>query len=163
MTKKRKSVKKSGQKPGLAAKRKLHWGRIAKRGLLVSAMLAIFAVAVAAYSHNKQQEYDLTVIGNGTPTVVQVHDPNCQFCRRLKSNLNSVQADFMPEVQFKTANIASAKGRKFASQHNVPHVTLLFFNKRGKRVHIQQGVTAPDKIRTLLQSLVQGRRITKTG
>lgn len=161
MAKKRKSGKALGQKHRQATTRKLHWGRMAQRGLFVSAIVAIIGVSVAVFSHQKQQQYDLSVIGNGTPTVVQIHDPNCQLCRQLQSNLSSVQSDFVPEIQFKIANIASVKGREFARQQNVQHVTLLFFNKSGKREYVQQGVTAPDEIRTLLERLVKRRKIKR--
>jgi len=161
MAKKRKSGKASGHKQGHPVKRKLSWKRVLRRTLFVSVIFAILAAAITVFSQQKQQEYDLSVIGNGTPTVVQIHDPNCPLCRQLKNNVDSVLPDFASAVQFKTANIASKKGRQFALQHNVPHVTLLFFNKRGKRVHIEQGVTAPDRIRDLLQGLAEGKNVAR--
>ena len=133
-------------------KKKMNWRRFIERSLFATAFLAMVGVAMAAYHSNKQIEYDLSVIGNGTPTVVQIHDPSCQLCRRLNSNLNSVKGDFKPDIQFKTANLASEQGRRFAQQHKVEHVTLMFFNKRGQRVNTIQGVTPADDIRVALNT-----------
>lgn len=115
-------------------------------------------VAMAAYHNNKQIEYDLSVIGNGTATVVQVHDPSCQLCRRLNRNLNRVKDDFKADIQFKIANLASDEGRQFAQRHRVEHVTLMFFNKRGQRVNTLQGVTPAEDIRAALDTFSKLRK-----
>jgi len=119
------------------------------------AFFGILAVAFTAYSHSNQKKYDTSVIGNGVATVVQIHDANCQLCRQLKSNLDSVKGDFKGKVQFKIANIKSYKGKRFAAQHKVGHVTLLFFNKRGRLVNTLRGVSQKKVIRTALESLVK--------
>ena len=138
-------------------KKRTNWRRFIERSLFATAILAMVGVAMAAYHNNKQIEYDLSVIGNGTPTVVQIHDPSCQLCRRLNSNLNSVKGDFKADIQFKTANLASDEGRRFAQRHKVEHVTLMFFSKRGKRVNTIQGVTPADDIRVALNTFSQSR------
>ncbi|WP_415906815.1 thioredoxin domain-containing protein [Neptuniibacter sp. QD72_48] len=161
MAKKRKSGKTSTQKKMNPVKRKLNWKRVIRRGLFVSTIFGILAIAITVFSQQKQLEYDLSVIGNGKPTVVQIHDPNCSLCRQLKNNVHSVLPDFASTVQFKTANIASKKGREFALQHNVPHVSLLFFSRSGKRVHFEQGVASPERIRDLLQGLAKGKNISR--
>ncbi|MGS2717796.1 thioredoxin family protein [Eionea flava] len=107
-------------------------------------------------SFNKVQ-YDLSVVGNGTPTVVQVHDQNCRLCRQLKSNLDSVKTGFKDKIQFKTANILSKKGANFAQQYQVPHVTLLFFDKQGRRTNTLQGVSSKEDIRVALEQLERQR------
>lgn len=140
-----------------ATKKPFHWQRWLKKGLIGSAFLVLIGATITVYSNMKQVEYDLSVVGNGTATVVQIHDPNCQLCRRLKNNLDSVKGDFKNNIQFKTANIANAKGRGFANKYNVPHVTLLFFNKKGDRVNTLQGVTPKEDIRKALEQLSRSR------
>lgn len=132
-------------------KKKVRWSRWLPKAAFISVLLGILAVAIHFFSDHKQQEYDLSVIGNGTPTVVQVHDPNCQLCQRLKRNLDSVKGDFSEDIQFRTTNIASAEGQRFANRYGVPHVTLLFFNKQGRRVHTVEGVTPAEELRDILQ------------
>ena len=154
-SKKSKTTNRANQKA--PRKKRQNWRRFIERSLFATAILAMVGVAMAAYHNNKQIEYDLSVIGNGTPTVVQIHDPSCQLCRRLSKNLDSVKGDFKPDIQFKTANIATDSGRRFAQRHKVEHVTLMFFDKRGQRVNTIQGVTPPDNIRAALDTFSQSR------
>lgn len=132
-------------------KKQIKWSRLLQRTAFVSVLLAILGFAIHFYSRHQQAEYDLSVIGNGTLTVVQVHDPNCQLCQRLKRNLDSVKGEFAEDIQFRTTNIASAEGQRFASRYGVPHVTLLFFNKQGRHVHTIEGVTPAEQLREVLQ------------
>ena len=132
-------------------KKKIKWSRLLQRGAFAFALLAILAVAIHFFSSHKQQEYDLSVIGNGTPTVVQVHDPDCQLCQRLKRNLDSVRGDFSEDIQFRTTYITTSEGRRFANRYAVSNVTLLFFNKQGQHVHTLEGVTPADVLRNTLQ------------
>jgi len=85
-------------------------------------------------------EHDLSRIGNGIPTVVQIHDPNCLLCTALQKEARAAMENFEEsDLQFLVANIRDAKGKKLASQHGVGHVTLLLFDKDGKRREIMRG------------------------
>lgn len=157
MTKKRKKTQPRKPQQKASVKKPFPWQKWLKKAGIGFAFVALISVTITVYSKMRQVEYDLSVIGNGTATVVQIHDPNCQLCRRLKGNLDSVKGDFTDNIQFKTANIASAKGRAFANKHRVPHVTLLFFNKKGQRVNTLQGVTPKDEIKQALDQLAKSR------
>ena len=130
-----------------------NYSKTLKRIFITLCFLSIIVVPVYAYIQNSKVEYDLSVVGNGKPTVVQIHDPGCRLCNRLKSNLGEVKGEFKDNIQFKTANILKPKGRVFASKHNVPHVTLLFFDKKGQRVNTMEGVSSSDDIKSSLQNL----------
>lgn len=79
-------------------------------------------------------EQDLSKIGNGIPTVVQIHDPQCSKCVALQSETRTALEDFEDgELQFLVANIRSGSGRRLADAHGVGHVTLLLFDGSGKR------------------------------
>jgi len=85
-------------------------------------------------------EHDLTRIGNGIPTVVQIHDPNCSVCAALQKETRAAMKDFEDaELQFLVANIKDARGKKLAAEHGVPHVTLLLFDGAGQRHQILRG------------------------
>lgn len=89
--------------------------------------------AMVDYKQNFESRHDLTVVGNGIATVVQVHDPGCRLCQQLRSNLFAAQSDFSSkQLQIRVADITSLAGGAFASRHQVPHVTLLFFDAQGK-------------------------------
>jgi thioredoxin-like negative regulator of GroEL len=153
---KRKKVKHS-KKSKQQEKKPFNWKKWVKKVTIFTAFIILIVGSFFIYTDSKRAEYDLSVIGNGTATLVQIHDHNCRLCRQLKSNLDSVKSEFKEKIQFKTANILSNKGAAFASKHQVPHVTLLFFDKRGKRINMLQGVSSKEDIRKALQSLAKKR------
>ena len=150
---KKKNRQNHPKKKAASAAKTVNWRKWIKSGTIALGFIGAIVASLMAYSHKLKIEHDLSVIGNGKATVVQIHDPNCPSCRRLKSNLDSVKGEFKEEVQFKTANISTRKGRRFAAQHNVPHVTLLFFNESGRHVNTLQGVTPEEEIRIALNRL----------
>ncbi len=86
------------------------------------------------------REQDLTQIGNGNPTVVQIHDPQCPQCTALQREARDAVCEVGDDrLQFVVANIRSPEGRRLASAHGVGHVTLLLFDAAGKRQGILAG------------------------
>lgn len=155
--KKKKTTQAQKNKNKVQKKRVFNWKKIIQKSFFYVTLCTLIVGTFLIYSNTNKIKYDLSVIGNGTPTVVQIHDHNCQLCRQLKSNLDDVKTDFTEEVQFKTANILAKKGANFAQKHDVAHVTLLFFNGQGKRVNTLQGVSSKDEIRTALEQLAKQR------
>ena len=157
MTNKKNKTKRHSHKNNTQKKRTINWKSVVQKSAFYIVLCALIAGTFLIYSNNNKIQYDLSVIGNGTPTVVQIHDHNCQLCRQLKSNLDDVKKDYAEDIQFKTANILAKKGASFAQQHQVAHVTLLFFNKEGQRVNTLQGVSSKDDIRGALEQLAKQR------
>lgn len=116
-------------------------------------MLAAFVVAIGsmatlqAYDKQKKEMHDLGVIGSGVPVIVQIHDPSCPTCRRLKSTMTTAMKD-LPDVKYRLADITTSKGKAFQNKYGVPHVTLLLFNKEGKHQHTLQGLVSSGEINT---------------
>lgn len=80
------------------------------------------------------REDDFTQIGNGIPTVVQIHDPQCTHCAALQRETRKALSAFDDdELQYVVANIRTAKGSSLARSHGVSHVTLLLFDGAGNR------------------------------
>lgn len=70
-------------------------------------------------------EGDLSKIGNGIPTIVQIHDPGCPKCRSLQRSTRNALAELEDgSIQYLVANIKGPEGRQFANTHGVGHVTL---------------------------------------
>lgn len=85
-------------------------------------------------------EHDLSRIGNGKPTVVQVHDPQCPRCRALQRETRRALRELnRPDVQYLVANIKSSSGLEFATTHQVSHITLVLFDGNGRRQAILRG------------------------
>lgn len=100
--------------------------------VIVAVVLSVGA-ALASYKTRHDREHDLSVIGNGIPTVVQVHDPDCPICRQLQTEVREAARGIGPDrLQLRTASLSMASGRAFAYRHDVPHVTLLYFDGDGR-------------------------------
>ncbi len=105
---------------------------------------------------NDLAERDLSKIGNGKPAIVQIHDPNCPMCNALQKNTRSALSNFEDgDLEYLVANIRTSGGRQFANQHNVTHVTLLLFNKRGRLQNVLQGVRSEDELVTVFKQLLE--------
>lgn len=78
-------------------------------------------------------ESDLSKIGNGIPTIVQVHDPQCPSClalqRETRRALEHIDAE---RLQYLVASLHTPEGRKFASTHGAGRVTLLLVDGAGR-------------------------------
>ena len=86
------------------------------------------------------RESDLTQIGQGIPTVVQIHDPECPRCRALQKEARKAMAEFSDEeLRYLVANIRTSEGRSLATEHGVGHVTLLLFDANGQRRDVLVG------------------------
>lgn len=121
---------------------------MSRRDLLrVGRNWGIAAVAVGAtgwYTVRSVQaamhEADLSRIGNGLPSVVQIHDPSCMQCVALQREARSAACEIGEDrIQFLVANISTADGRRLANAHGVGHVTLLIFDADGRRIDILRG------------------------
>jgi len=118
-----------------------------RRFLGISGNAAIGLVAIAGggffvvqHVQGAIHEHDLSRVHNGTPTVVQVHDPQCPLCRALQRETRQALGRFDDgEIDYVIANIRSAEGRDFAARHDVPHVTLLLFDAAGKHTGTLRG------------------------
>ncbi len=87
------------------------------------------------------------MIGNGVPTVVQIHNPSCPKCRQLRRNASAAARHLDGKLQFRIADITTSAGRHLQQIYDVPHVTLLLFDGDGKLQRIISGVNGIDTLR----------------
>ena len=87
-------------------------------------------------------EQDLSVIGQGTPVILQIHDQTCSLCAALQRQTRKALRSFDEDaVIYRVANIATKEGRAIQIREGLPHVTLVLYNGAGQRVHHINGVT----------------------
>ncbi len=102
-------------------------------------------------------EHDLSRVGNGRPTVVQIHDPQCSLCLALQTEtrkaLKMLDDDALDYV---VANIRSEKGQTFANRYGVQHVTLLLFDGRGELQDVLQGQRGSYQLKAAFEDLLEG-------
>jgi len=135
--------------PGNALRRAIATPRSRRRALQWIGGLGLAslgAVAIARHDARSRELHDLSVIGDGAPVVVQVHDPSCPSCRRLMSTTRAT-LEGMPRIRYRIADLTSAGGRAFADDYRVGKVTLLLFDARGRHVDTVQGVTSAGTLR----------------
>lgn len=104
------------------------------------------AVGAAIHRHDVQNRglHDLSLIGQGQPVVVQIHDPKCQLCRRLMNNTRKA-LEGNNNIVFKVADVTSSDGEAFRREHNGETVSLVLFDGSGRKRGTIQGVqTAKD-------------------
>lgn len=95
----------------------------------------------------KLQEQDLSVIGQGLPVVLQIHDPQCSSCAALQRQTRRALKDFDGgEIMYRVANIQTADGAARQSREALPTVTLALFDRDGTRVHVIEGVTPAEDL-----------------
>lgn len=101
-------------------------------------------------------EQDLSLLGNGVPTVVQIHDPQCPRCRALKRETREAISQFEDgTIQYLVANIRQREGRRFAARHRVGHITLLLFDGDGRRRGILAGERQSDVLVNEFRKLIR--------
>ena len=97
------------------------------------------------------REGDLTKVGQGVPSVVQIHDPSCQLCAALQNqSRRALKAFDKDSYRFLVANIRTDDGSAFAAKYRVPHVTLLLFDKKGEMTQVVRGPIDQDALENIL-------------
>lgn len=113
-----------------------------------AALVVASAGALATYDKRQRTLHDLTAIGDGSPSVIQIHDTSCTVCRSLKSRTAQALESF-DDVNFRLADLATAEGRKLAGQYGVGKITLLLFNAKGEHLQTVQGLRTVEDLSQL--------------
>ena len=121
--------------------------------LLIALPIAgVVGAAIHRYDVQNNGLHDLSFVGQGTPVVVQIHDPQCQQCRRLMNNTRKALKG-REDVAFRVADISSGDGSHFQKKHNASTISLLLFNAVGKHVDTIEGVASVDELKSRFASL----------
>ncbi|MEE9335197.1 MAG: hypothetical protein V3U65_14000 [Granulosicoccaceae bacterium] len=79
--------------PKSMAAKKMIARYIALRLLIAAPIFGVAGAAIHRHDVQAKNLHDLTKMGGGTPMIVQIHDPCCQLCRRLMSNIRAALDD----------------------------------------------------------------------
>jgi len=107
-------------------------------------LVASVGGGLAAFKHNYDVTHDLSVIGKGKPTVVQIHDPGCQLAQRPRKNADVAIARLDGELLYRIADIETPAGFALQRRHEMPQVTLLLFDDEGQLCNVLRGVKDDD-------------------
>lgn len=126
--------------------------RNAIKALIALPLAGVAGAAIHRYDVQNKGLHDLTLIGQGSPVVVQIHDPSCPLCRRLMNNSRTALKG-QDDVIFRVADVTTGDGKQFQQKHNANTVSLLLFNADGKRVDTVQGVTPVDELKSRFSNI----------
>lgn len=121
-------------------------------GLVAAGGLGAYVVHLY---QNTSHEHDLSRVGNGTASVVQIHDPQCQLCLALqKETRQALETLDGNKPDYVIADIRTDKGLSFANKHGAKHVTLLLFDKTGNLRQVINGQRGSSELRQAFARLV---------
>jgi len=144
---------KNKRKAAQAAKQKPQQSR--RSFLAMAPYVAAGAVAVAGLGYwgvtavrADLAEQDTSIVGQGTPTVVQVHNTTCAPCIALQRETRAALSDMEAgAIHYRVANIGTEDGLAFATQHGASYTTLLLFDGDGNLTRRIQGETPRNMLR----------------
>lgn len=169
----RERMRKSGKgnKPRKGKKAKNHHssgqqalGDAGKRSslkLIRNGALALSLVGVAGYFAVSgyarfQEEKDLSKIGNGKPSIVQIHDPNCPVCNELQKETRKALSNFDDDTfNYLVANIKTTEGSAFARKHGQPHITLMLFDEKGGVKQVLRGSREAEELTNAFSFIIR--------
>ena len=106
-----------------------------RNGVIAAAVVGVAGWYLVDEVRATIQEGDLTRIGNGIPTIVQIHDPQCPKCVALQQETRDALSNFEDgKLQYLVANIRTVEGKMLATSHGVGHVTLLLLNEQSRKL-----------------------------
>lgn len=127
--------------------------KLARNGAIGIAVLGVAGYFGVNSVGASLAEADLTRVGNGLPSIVQIHDPTCPLCQTMQKQarraLKSHDAD---NHQYLVANIKTNEGASFAAQFGVPHVSLLLFDAKGEMVEVVRGPIESDALKRAIDA-----------
>ena len=159
--KKSKSVKPA--RPSKPNRSKPGWLGGLKMAAVAIITLSIFGAAIAAFKHNYEIEHDLSVIGQGMPTIVQIHNPSCSLCQQLRSNANAAMRGLDEQLLFRIADVTTQSGHRLQRRHQVNNVTLLFFDGQGELRNVLSGVRDKRDLRKAFERHIRTSKVSKSG
>lgn len=129
--------------------------RLARNGVIGGAVLGGAGWWGLSAMRATAAEHDLTRLGQGQPSVVQIHDPMCSLCTELQRNTRRALRCFDDEaLLYLVASIRTEDGAHFAARHALPSVTLVLLDGAGEVAEVLQGVRPRDELKPHFEALV---------
>lgn len=122
-------------------------------GLVAAGGLGAYVVHLY---RSTSHEHDLTRVGKGIASVVQIHDPQCQLCLALQKETRQALAGLdRDKPNYVIADIRTDKGARFANKYGAKHVTLLLFDKAGKLRQVINGQRGSNELQQAFTRLAE--------
>ncbi|EXJ11353.1 hypothetical protein [Nitrincola nitratireducens] len=120
------------------------------KALIVVVGLGFLGWLVLTYLVVKPFSTDLSVIGEGKPVVVLVHESYMPAGMEAMERLNQVRGAFESDIKFRVADLGTPDGKTFASLHDVFDGAMVLLDAQGEPVRI---TLVPESIVSLKQEI----------
>lgn len=97
---------------------------------------------------------DLSLIGQGSVSVVLTHDKNLLDSVRLMELMNKVRSDYEDAVEFLAVDVATPVGQRFVRDQRVGSVSLVIFGPVGQRRELLDSRVDEQTLRTSLDTII---------
>ena len=125
-------------------------------GIVGLVVLAAIAGVVWLFASRQSLEEDFSIVGQGEPVIVQVHQLNCADCDVLRANTKRALAEIDDDrLHYRMAYLHKSEGIAFASKHGAArYTTLILFDKFGRKKGVYVGLQDVDQLVELFNGLL---------
>lgn len=125
-------------------------------GILGLVVLGVIAGVIWFFVSQENIEEDYSIVGQGEPVIVQVHQLNCADCDVLRANAKRALAEIDDDrLQYRMAYLHKSEGIAFASKHGAArYTTLILFDKFGRKKGVYVGLQDVDQLVDLFEGLL---------
>ena len=113
--------------------------------VIIFAICGVLAFAVTLLP--KGFKSDLSLIGQGTASLVLVHDKNYVGSIQMMELMNKVRSDYKETVEFLAVDIATPEGQRFSQQQQAGAIDLVVFGADGQKPVSYTHLTLPTILR----------------
>ncbi len=125
----------------------------ALRSTLITIAIVVVALTIAATQLPRGFSEDVSVIGQGKPVVVLVHNKESMLSLNLMTLLNDVRPDYSDTVKFLAVDIATDNGRSFVERYQLDgSIMLVLFDARGTVRGVLPNIEDAARLRSVLNN-----------
>lgn len=101
-------------------------------------------------------EENYSILGQGEPVIVQVHQLNCADCDVLRANTKRALEQIGDDrLHYRIAYLHKSEGIAFASKHGAARqTTLILFDRFGRKKNVYVGVQDVEALEVLFRDLL---------
>ncbi len=123
------------------------WPRLITLTLIL--MITIFAVSLLPRGFSG----DLSLIGQGTPVLLIVHDDNILQSGETMAVMNEIRNEYAEHLTFLVADIQTPDGKAFADRYGFMATALVFFSADGNKLQTLYSAQTAESLRQELNNL----------
>jgi hypothetical protein len=125
----------------------------ALRSSLITIAIVVVALAIAATQLPRGFSEDVSVIGQGQPVVVLVHNKESMLSLNLMTLMGNVRPDYRDRVKFLVVDIATDIGRTFVANHQLDgSIMLVLFDGNGRIRGTLPNIEDESSLRSILDN-----------